>query len=99
MTDKGWSAFIQVAQWVLRVSLNKKKYCQFLIQGKEMAPLKGNVKNETKKLSGNDNRVLGMENDKRDKKAPPEETGQESILDLLRWPLLFKYTVINTLLW
>ena len=32
-------------------------------------------------------------------KAPPEETGQETILDLFRWPLILKYTVISSLLW
>ena len=64
-----------------------------------MIALKGNNENETHKLSGNKNDVVGIENNQRDKKTPPEETGQENILDLFRWPLLFKHIVISTLLW
>ena len=32
-------------------------------------------------------------------KRPPEVTGHETILDLFRWPILLKYTIINALLW
>ena len=71
----------------------------FVYQGKEIAPLNKNDENETIKLSDNEDGVVEAVDDQHEKKAPPEETGQESILDLLRWPLLFKYTVISTLLW
>ena len=64
-----------------------------------MAPLKEKDKNEQKRLSSNENGVVEVENNQRDKKGPPEETGQESILDLFRWPLLLKYIIISTLLW
>ena len=64
-----------------------------------MIALNGNNENETHKLSVSNNGMVEVANTRRDKKTPPEETGQENILDLLRWPLLFKYTVISTLLW
>ena len=76
-----------------------KKYCHVAFQGKGMVTLKGNNENETHKLSGNENGEVEMENNQHDKKTPPEETGQENILDLFRWPLLFKHLVISTLLW
>ena len=71
-----------------------KKYSSFVFQGNEIAP-----RNKTNKLCDNEDGVVKVEDDQHEKKAPPEKTGQENILDLLRWPLLFKYTVISTLLW
>ena len=31
-------------------------------------------------------------------RRPPEKTGNETLLDLFRWPLLLKYTVVCSLL-
>ena len=64
----------------------------------ERLPLKEDDKKETHKLSSNKSGVVGFKNNQRDEKAPPEETGQENILDLIRWPLLLKYNLICTLL-
>ena len=32
-------------------------------------------------------------------KSPPEETGQENLFDLFRWPLLCRFTLISSSMW
>ena len=63
-----------------------------------MEPLKEKLKKEPKKVRSHENGVINAEKNHRNK-TPPEETGHETILDLFRWPLLFKFTVISSMLW
>ena len=65
-----------------------------------MTPLKeAKLEPETDNANSLENDVIKADKNRRNSKAPPENTGHETVVDLFRWPLLLKFTVICSLVW
>ena len=70
-------------------------HMSFEFQGNEMEE---KLLKKDDKINNTENGVKDAVNIDHSSKSPPEETGQETILDLFRWSLILIFTIISSLL-